>query len=496
MSIAGLDVGTTGCKCTLYSENGEFLSESYLEYCQSQGSENTEIDGLAVWESVKRVLRDIATEAADLKAIGVTSFGESVVLLDAGDKPLMNSMLYTDTRGEEQCERLVQRFGEKKLETITGLKPHCMYSISKLMWIRENKPEIYDAAKRILLFEDYIVYMLSGMAQIDYSLATRTMAFDISRLQWSDEILTFANIGKEKLADVVPTGSRAGYLKEDLAHLLGLPANVVIVSGCHDQMAATIGAGVLQPGMSVDGTGTVECITPVFHEIPSANIFFESGYSVTPHVTPGCYITYAFSFTGGALLKWYRDKLNGKKEEIEQREGRSIYDVLNDKVKDKPSGLLVLPHFSGAATPYMDSHSTGAIVGLTLATDAIDIYRALMEGVTFEMLLNMEHLRAAGIEIREIRATGGGANSGLWLQMKADILNIPVVSLGVAQAGTMGCVMLAGIACGMYQNLEEAVGIFVKDGITYYPRKEKNKEYLKIYSKYKKLYSAIKEVVV
>ncbi len=495
MSIAGIDIGTTGCKCTLYSEAGCLLNESYEEYNMVQHSGEHELDGLIVWESVIKVIRDIAKDAIDLKAIGVTSFGEAFILLDSEDKPLMNSMLYTDPRGEKQCQELIEYFGDKKIAKITGLKPHKMYSISKLMWIVENKPEIYNAVKRIVLFEDYIVYMLSGVAQIDYSLASRTMAFDIISLEWSKEIIEFSNISLDKMSNVVPTGTKAGVIKEKLAESLGLPKDVVIVSGCHDQVAATVGAGVLEPGMAVDGTGTVECITPVFNGIPQKDVLFKGSYAIVPHVTPNCYVSYAFSFTGGALIKWYRDKLASKEAQFVKSAGKNVYEHFNEQVKDEPSGLLVLPHFSGAATPYMDSDSKGAIVGLTTETTSIDIYRGLMEGVTYEMLLNMEYLKAAGVEIKELRATGGGAKSGLWLQMKADILNVPVLSLGAEQAGTLGCVMLAGVACGIYKNMEEAATIFVKTGTTYFPRKEKHKAYLKFYKQYKKLYKAIKKIM-
>ncbi|MBC7959526.1 MAG: carbohydrate kinase, partial [Vallitaleaceae bacterium] len=150
---------------------------------------------------------------------------------------------------------------------------------------------------------------------------------------------------------------------------------------------------------------------------------------------------------------------------------------------------------SGAATPYMDSYSRGAIVGLTTETTSAEIYRALMEGVTYEMLLNIEHLEQAGIYINELRATGGGATSPIWLQMKADILNKKIVSLGAAQSGTLGCIMLAGVACGIYKNLEEAADVFVKLGDTYTPNQKMHEKYMKYYTQYKRLYAAIKSVI-
>lgn len=496
MSIAGIDIGTTGCKCTLYSNDGKLINESYAEYNISNDNGEHELDAIIVWACVRNVVKDISKDANNLKAIGITSFGESVVLLDKDDKPLMNSILYTDPRGEEQCKKLVNHFSAEAIARITGLNPHKMYSVSKLMWIMENKPLIYQNTKRILLFEDYIVYMLCGVAQIDYSLATRTMAFDIKTLNWSREILSFAGIDVNKMSRVVESGTKAGTIKVSLAEELGLPEEVIIVSGCHDQVAAAVGTGVLEVGMAVDGTGTTECITPVCQKIPDNDVLFKGSYSIVPHVIPNYYVSYAFSFAGGALLKWYRDNIASLEAQLAKSAGKNAFDTFNLQVEDEPTGLLVLPHFSGAGTPYMDSYSKGAIIGLTTETTSIDIYRALMEGVTYEMLLNIEKLKEAGIEIKELRATGGGAKSTVWLQMKSDILNIPVISLGASQSGTLGCVMLAGVACGIYKDIWEARNILLKIGKTYYPRKEKHEKYMNYYKKYKKLYEVIKELLI
>ncbi|MBC7960900.1 MAG: carbohydrate kinase, partial [Vallitaleaceae bacterium] len=220
MSIAGIDIGTTGCKCTVYSDEGIFLNEAYREYHMTKKHGEHELDAWVVWEKVKEVIKDASKDVENLRTIGVTSFGEAAILVGDDDKPLLNAMLYTDPRGEAQCKKLGDLLGNNKISKITGLNPHHMYSISKLMWIVENKPEIYEATKRILLFQDYIVYMLSGIAQIDYSLASRTMAFDIVCLDWDDELLTLAGINKEKLSCVVPTGSKAGVIKNELAQEL------------------------------------------------------------------------------------------------------------------------------------------------------------------------------------------------------------------------------------------------------------------------------------
>jgi len=498
MLIAGIDIGTSGCKCTIYDKDGSFQSEAYKEYFASITEEGHLLDGKTVWESVKEVVSKAAKDVGEINAIGVTSFGEAVVLLDENDEPLIDSFLYTDPRGQEECNELIDKFGISYINNSTGLNPGPMYSICKLMWIKNNEPHIFEKCKRIMLFEDYIVYMLSGISQIDYSLAARTMVFDINKLQWNKEMLDFAGIDIDKLPKVVPIGSKAGCIKEEMASELGINKDAIIVSGCHDQIAASIGTGINEVGMAVDGTGTVECITTVFDldsEDVNKDLLFKGNYAFVPY-TNNKYAVFAVSFTGGSLLKWYRDKIAYMEAKEANKEGKSPYEVYNSKLdKENPTGLLALPYFAGSGTPYMDTEAKGAIVGLTLQTPSSAIYQALMEGVTYEMRLNIEKLKEAGIEIDTIRATGGGAKSPFWLQMKADILQKPVASLGDAQTGTLGCVMLASVACGIYSSLEEASKIFINIKEVYYPNEEKSKKYNQYYDKYKNLYKAIKNVL-
>lgn len=493
MAIVGIDVGSTGCKCTVCSDGGIQLSEAYREYEIQKALGDRELDPWEVWCSVKVVVSEAVSRTDEkIRAIGVTSFGETCIFADGDGRPLMNAMLYVDPRGEEQCRKITKHFGTDAICRRTGVFPQPMYSISKLMWAAEERPEIYEKTKRIFQFGDYIVYMLCNKAQIDYSLACRTMAFDYHAREWAEEILNYAGIDKEKLSEPVPTGSAAGTIRPELAGELGLPKDTVIVSGCHDQIAAAVGTGCLGKGMAVDGTGTVECITPVFGEPENVEAMYRNNYVMVPYVNPGEYVTYAFSFNGGSLLKWYRDNLAALETQVFRKMGMNPYDGFNCQMKaEEPSGLLVLPYFSGSATPYMDGAIRGAILGIGDDTTSIDIYQGLMEGVTYEMKLNLEYLKEAGIQVTELRATGGGAQAEVWLQMKADILNKKIVSLGNAQSGTLGCIMMAGVACGVYKSLKEAAEIFVRTGKEYLPDQKRHEKYLKYYQKYKKLYPAV-----
>ena len=486
MKIAGLDIGTTGCKLTVFDENGAQLGKAYRDYPVRREVRGHEIDISTMMESVYAVIEEMAEQYPDIAGIGVTSFGETFVMTTGAGEPLHNAMLYTDPRGAEECAELVEKLGADHITEVTGLAPHEMYSISKMMWIKKHQPEVYAAAKRIHLIEDFVVWHLTRRAQIDYSLATRTMAFDICTLNWSAEVFEAAGIDVELMSEPVPTGTSAGTITLAAAQRTGLSKYCVIVSVSHDQVAAAVGAGAFDGSVAVDGAGTVECLTPIYDSIPEIPVMVRGNFSVVPYVVPGKYVAYAFSYTGGVLIQWAMETF-GKGETNESME--KAYG------KDDPSGLLVLPHFAGAATPYMDTGSKGAVLGLTTATTAADLYRACMEGVVYEMRLNYDALQGSGVHFEKLNATGGGARSKLWMQMKADVLNLPITALKTVDAGTVGSAMLTGIAVGLFKDLADAAAHMVQEMETYYPRAGMHEKYMTIYERYKAVYAAVRPLM-
>ena len=486
MKIAGLDIGTTGCKLTVFDENGIYLGKAYRDYPVRRQVSGHEIDISTMMDSVYDVITEMAEQYPDIAGIGVTSFGEVFVMTNGAGEPLHTAMLYTDPRGKEECAELVEKLSSERITQITGLAPHEMYSISKMMWIKKHHPEIYAAAKRIHLIEDFVVWHLTRKAQIDYSLASRTMAFDIRSLKWSTEIFEAAGIDAGMMSDPVPTGTSAGEITLAAAQRTGLSQKCMIVSVSHDQVSAAVGAGAFDGSVGVDGAGTVECLTPIYDSIPDISVMSKGCFSVVPYIVPGKYVAYAFSYTGGALIQWCMETFGrgGNNRSMEEAYG-----------KDEPSGLLVLPHFAGAATPYMDTGSKGAILGLTAAHTAADIYRACMEGVVYEMKLNYDALAGSGIHIQKLHATGGGARSKVWMQMKADVLNMPVTAMKTVDAGTVGSAMLTGIAAGVFRDLADAAAHMVCPAETYLPRAEKHEQYMKVYERYRKVYQAVRPLM-
>ncbi len=492
MVIGGIDVGTTGCKIALYDEKANLLDIFYNEYDAIHKNGQHEIDFSDVRSGVIKIIK-LACEKYKIDAIGVTSFGETFAMLDSNNNILSPSMLYTDPRGEAECAFLCDALGAEHLTLLTGVKPHPMYSISKIMWHKNNNPEVFSKCKRILLGEDYIVYILTGNAQIDYSLAARTGAFDIESKCWSDEIFQASGIDAALMSNPVETGTIAGTVIEEIKKELGIDYDITVVNGCHDQVAGMIGSGVFEGHQAMDGTGTVECIPVILKSKPLDLEFYEGGYSVVPYIN-GLYACYALSFTGGATLKWFRDNFAELEHTMANEEGKNVYAVLDNAVSDKPTGILVLPHFAGAATPYMDNDSKAAFVGITLETTKYDLYKALMEGTCYEMLLNFNTMKSQIEEIKEIRATGGGATSDVWVQIKADILNTEITALNCKEVGCAGTSALVGKAIGLFPDIKASVSNMAQTRKIFTPKAENTSVYAEYYSKYKNLYNAIKQL--
>ncbi|MBP5780245.1 MAG: carbohydrate kinase, partial [Clostridia bacterium] len=286
MKIAGLDIGTTGCKLTVFDGSGKELGKAYRDYPVRRAVSGHEIDVTYLMDSVYAVIGEMTSTFGDLGGIGVTSFGETFVMTDGEGKPLHTSMLYTDPRGADECAEIKEKLGDKFIARVTGLAPHEMYSLCKLMWLKRHEPGVYAAAKHIFLIGDYVVWHLTGKAQIDYSLATRTMAFDINTLTWSKEIFDAAGIDVSLMSAPVPPGTPAGSVTPEAAGRTGLGRDCMIVTVAHDQVAAAVGAGVFDGSKAVDGAGTVECLTPIYDSLPDIEVMAKGYFSVVPYVVP------------------------------------------------------------------------------------------------------------------------------------------------------------------------------------------------------------------
>lgn len=498
LAYIGLDVGTTGCKATVVDVDGYIVAYKYKEYNLVFPKPGwVEINAQEVWEAVCYVLQSINKQCSlKLKAISIASFGEALVLLDEYDRVLDNSIFYSDVRGTEEITDILNRIDKEELQNLTGMPLNSMYSLNKLLWIKKHKPEVYKNTHKFMLFGDFIAYKLSGERKIDYSLASRTMALDITKKVWAEKVFDAFTIDENKFSNLVPAGSVIGSISPGIAKQLGLPNNLILVAGGHDQACAALGAGVIDTGDAVDGIGTSECITVIVDKSFARSTMYKNNFCCEPHVYPDKYITLAFNITAGAVIKWYRDTFERTRYEECCASGKNIYQILDSECSEEPSHLLLLPHFAGSGTPYMDSYSSGALLGLKLASNKSDIYKAILEGICFEIMFNTEILSKCGIEVKEVTAVGGGSQSDILLQIKSDIMLKPVKTLHTSESGTIGLAILCAVACGDYHDINSAVNALVKTDKIFHPRVDFYEKYRYKYEVYKRIYPAVKEIFV
>ncbi len=491
----GIDIGTSGCKAVIFDDAGHQVSDSYRGYdLISEHPGWAELDTGEVIEKCFDVIRESASniDSKAIRGLGISSQGEAFTIIDEKGKALCNALVSSDIRANELIKPWTERFGEERLYTITGHTPHPMFSLFKLLWIRENYKEIWGKAHRILCFEDLLQYRLGIKSpSMGWPLAGRTMLFDVVNHKWDSAILDAAGLKKGQLSVPLQSGSLAGYIDPRIAAGLNLSASTFIVTGGHDQPCSALGAGAIEPGMAVFASGTVECITPAFERAVFTPELRKNNLCTYDHTAPGMYATVAFSLTGGNILKWFRDQFGDAEVERARMENRDPFELLIDAMPEKHSDLLVLPYFTPSGTPYFDVSVKGAITGMDLTTTREDILKALLEGVALEIRLNLEILRESGYEVKELRMIGGGARSRKHVQLKSDVIGMPVTIPDVTEAGCLGVAMLAKA-----HDTGEAVGRIAAGWVKPVYRAEPGQKdyYDRKFRTYKKLYPVLKSL--
>lgn len=485
MNYLSIDIGSTGCKCQLFNSKGEILDYVFKEYDLKTVDSDIYVDIEKIVENLKSLIKEVAQKST-FDSIAISTFGESFVLLDENDKVLFLPMIYTDPRGEKEAVELANLIGEDKIFKIAGVMPQSLYSIYKLLWIKNNT-DVFSKAKKIMLICDYLGYILTNNAVIDYALASRTGIFDIEKKEFCEEILNEVGIDKKMFSTPALTGTVVGELLPSIKEELNIKNSCKLVLGSHDQICTALGAGVLSPGDAVDGLGTVECITTVFDKKPDDVEMGKMGYPCVPYAIDGMYCTYMLNYSCGSIVNWVRKSImhNYKGDED------NFFTYIEKNMKEDPTEILVLPYFGGAANPYQNINAKGAIINLENQSSDSDLYKSVLEGTSMEMRLNAEMVKPYGIEIKKLVATGGGANSKKWLQIKSDIQNVPIKSLRSGEGGLCGCAMLQAVALGQCKDLFEARDIFVQYNNEFTPKN--HAKYDNKYKKYKKLYYSLKE---
>ncbi len=497
MHLIGLDVGTTGCKAAVFDPAGRMLGYGFAEYgmvCDEPAK--AEQDAEEVWQATRRVLAKAVAESGvkDIRAICVSVQGDAVIPVTPDWKPLHPALLGMDYRSEPQARACSERLGARLIFNRTGMRPHALTSLAKMLWLRENRPEVFARAWKIVTYADFILGKLGAPPVIDWTMASRTMALDLRSGAWSTEILQAFDLSSELLSRPAPSGTVVGVVAARVAEAAGLPRDVQLVAGGHDQTCAALGAGIVHSGTAVISTGTAEVLSAALERPALNDAMFDHFYPCYRYVKPEMYFTFSLNHVGGLLLRWCRDNFAAEEVREAARDGRDPYDVMIRKIPPRPTSVMVLPHFVGSGNPWFDKDSKGAILGLTVGATRHDIVRAVLESQTYELAVNMEALNRAGIEISELRAVGGGAKSSAWLQIKADILGRPVCTLEAREGACLGAAILAGVATGAYRSVDEGVESAVHTTEIFEPSPALRSAYRDRFELYRDIYPTLKNL--
>ena len=490
MSLLGIDVGTTGCKAIAFSEEGQTIAGNYVEYdVKSVRPGYAELDAIDVWEKIKTVIAKTAaaTIRDPIAALSIASLGEAVVPVSGNREILAPSILFFDVRGQEYVETIAAEIDSKSLYSITGNAAGPHYTLPKILWIKDHQRDLYDRTHKFLLWGSFIGHMLGAEATVDYSLANRTLCFDVDNGSWSRRILEIAGVDGAKLPDVVRSGTIIGGVSEAAAAELHLPVGADIVAGGHDQCANATGCGALDPGQSMYGMGTFICAAPVFQQRPAdSDTMLEFGLCTEHHTRDDRFITFIYN-QGGCLVKWFRETFAASEHARAVEAGRDVYKNLFAEIPDDPVDVTVMPYFTGSGPPRFYADPSGSISGLKLTTTRGEILKGILQGITFYLSMCIDVLPRVGIEVTEFRAVGGGSNSDAWIQLSADIIGKPFTRARVSEAGALGAAIIAGAGCGVFDSLEQGAAQMVAFDRTFEPDPKNVERYAAEYERYKQI---------
>lgn len=491
--VIGVDVGTTGVKAIAFTERGQLVGSAYEEYpLRFPFPGAAELDAEGVRAAALRVIRSAAAQAGagQVRAIGVASQGEAFGAVAPDGRFLCDLMVSSDTRGAPYIPWFEQQIGARRLFEVTGHTSHPMHSVYKFLWIKEHRPDVWERASCYLFAQDLVTSALTGRRVTDHSMAARTMLFDVAARDWSPELLAIVGLERERLPEAVAAGTPIGELLPQVAADLGLPPGVIVVPAGHDQPVGALGCGAAAPGTASYAIGTVECITPTLDRLRLTDDLRAANLAVYPHVIADAYTTVAYNITGGSALRWLRDVLMPDVAADARAAGEDPYERITAMASPDPAPLALVPHFGPTGTPHYDALGAGVLFGLNLATTRAEIIRAFLEGITLEMRWNLEVLRASGFTLTELRAVGGGSRSRAWMQVKADILGVPLVSMQVTEATCMGAALLAGQGAGLWQATQASSQWAVADRV-YQPNSQHAGAYAERFALYQEVYAAL-----
>ncbi len=452
--LIGADVGTTNIKVVAFDRSGRAVegasSPTPTRYPRPG---RAHYDPEELWSSFASTLRQVTQRLDDprrVASIAVASIGEAAVPLDSSGRPTHDIIAWFDGRARPQAERLGRLVGQDRLFRLTGLSLQPIFGLCKLLWLKENEPEAFSRTATWLNVADYMAFRLCGVAATDYSLASRTLALDLHRLRWAEELLEEVGISPGLFAPLRQGGSLLGSVTHEAATATGLPEGAGVAAGGHDHVCGALAVGVTQTGTMLNSLGTAEAIfLPLEHPLTDPQVGHQ-GYTQGAHVA-GRYYVFGGQYTSGASVEWLREVLGGVG-----------YDTLIAEAEEVPPGSLgafFLPYLRLANPPYDDPAARGAFLGLSTDVGRAELFRAVLEGLAYDSRNSLEPLLAhSGVDrLRTIYAIGGGTQNRLLMRIKATVLDQRITVVGVEEATSLGAAILGGIGAGVYAGVPSAL---------------------------------------
>ena len=497
--LLGIDIGTSACKIAVFDRNGQVMASAtgdYPVYYPQEGwaQQNPEEWWDAVCGAIQKCLSTGNIDPEQIAGVGIDGQSWSAIAIDNQGRVLTDTPIWMDTRAQEICDRLNEEIGTEKIFLLAGNSLQPSYTTAKILWYKENMPEIYGKIYKILQSNSFIAYRLTGAVTQDLSQGYGLHCFDMRTGTWDKEMCDRLGIPMGFLPDIVPCDQVVGTVTEEAAARCGLTAGTPVVAGGLDAACGTLGAGVIHPGETQEQggqAGGMSICIDTYKADPSLILGF--------HVVPGQWLLQGGTTGGGGVMRWF-EKEFADYERIKSKEtGVSSLNQLNEIAQKIPAGsegVVFLPYMSGERSPIWNPYAKGVFYGLDFAKSKGHMVRACMEGVAFSLRHNLEVAEAAGAEVKVLRAMGGSANSLLWTQIKADVTGKKVVVPASDTATTLGAAILAGVGVGVYKDYEEAVSLTVRETRSHEPNPLNKETYDKTYRTYRELYESLKHMMV
>lgn len=494
MKLIGLDIGTTGCKALLIEPEAKSVFRAFREYgIDADGRGKAEQNAEHVWTLAKDVLREVIAAAGspEVAALSISAQGDAIIPVDGDGNALHPAILGMDYRCRTELAAVAERYDEFTLFQRTGMRPHPINSFLKMLWLRRERPDAFARAAALVTYSGFAMGRLGRPGVEDMCMASRSMAFNLVDGRWDEEILAAFDFPLAMLPEVIRSGSVAGSMRPALAAELGLKNHPLIVAGGHDQPVCGIGAGVIDATTAVVTTGTAEVLSRYLPRPLMTKGMFDSYYPCYCSAMGEGYFTFSLNHVGGLALRWFKDAWCAEEIRAAAETGEDPYNVILGKMPAGPSPMFALPHFTGSGTPFCDLSARASFVGMTLDTDKPTAVLALLEGLAFDLRLNFDTMKGLGIETSKQRNVGGGSRSPRWLQLKADVLGLPVEAMQNPDAGCVGAAILAGTGAGCFSSIADGVSRLVTIADSYEPDPRRHRDYSERYLEYRRLYDTL-----